>query len=111
MAAHKDCIAAGLPAPVPRLTGAEHAKLIHLCFDHPIATCVKCGCDYRVTELGADVLVLAGHYDRCPFCRADLTWSIRQHIAVCAVVRVSEPRWQAEVREALARARELRKAS
>jgi hypothetical protein len=60
-------------------------------------------------ELGADLL--SNRYNLCPFCRLDLTWSIRQHIAVCGVVRVADPQWQAEAGEALVRARELKKAS
>ena len=55
--------------------------------------------------------LLTGRYCFCPFCRADLVWSVRQHIVDCAVVSQNDPRWQAEVREALRRARETRKAS
>jgi hypothetical protein len=108
LVAHKECLAGSWPALAP-LTPDERARLIRHCFRHQVAVCGQCGRDYGVMELGADIM--SGRYNVCPFCRVDLTWSIRQHIAVCAVVRVADPQWQIEAGEALVRARELKKAS
>src|SRR5262245_60850554 len=59
--------------------------------------------------MGADLL--RDQFSVCPFCRVDLTSSIRQHIAQCAAVQHSDPQWQAATREVLARAHEMRKLS
>jgi len=91
------------------LTGVERSRVIRLCWDHPVAACEACRREYRITEMGNDMLT--GRYYFCPYCRADLVWSVRQHIADCAVIHQSNPQWQAEVREALTRARETRKSS
>jgi hypothetical protein len=48
--------------------------------------------------MGADLF--SGRYHLCPFCRVDLTPSIRRHIEKCALIRVEDPRWQDEAREA-----------
>src|SRR5262245_8779694 len=91
------------------LTGVERSRVIRLCWDHPVAACEACHREYRITEMGNDMLT--GRYYFCPYCRADLIWSVRQHLADCAAVLQNDPRWQAEVREALRRARETRKTS
>src|SRR5262245_1189614 len=91
------------------LTGVERSRVIRLCWDHPVAACEACHREYRITEMGNDMLT--GRYYFCPYCRADLVWSVRQHIADCAVILQNDARWQAEVRDALTRARETRKAS
>src|SRR5262245_31898104 len=91
------------------LTDVERSRLIRNCSDHPVAACEACHREYRITEMGNDML--GGRYYFCPFCRVDLVWSVRKHIVECAVISQNDPRWQAEVREALAHAREVRKVS
>jgi hypothetical protein len=105
--AHKECLEGSSPAVHP-LSADERARLIRHCYRHQVAVCGQCGRDYGVMELGADIL--SNRCNLCPFCRIDLTWSIRQHIAVCGVVRVADPQWQVEAGETLARARDLTKA-
>ena len=105
---HKACLIDPSAALTP-LTGGDRARLIRACFQHSVATCGECDRDYLITELGRDLL--GRRHNLCPFCRSDLTASIRLHIAACAVVRVTDPEWQAEAKETLARARELRKAT
>ena len=99
-------------AVVP-LTDDERSRLVRTCWDHEVAFCGACSRKYRITEMGSDLIsdLIRREHLFCPFCRVDLTWSIRQHIAACAVIRQNDPRWQAEAREALAHAREVRKLS
>jgi len=105
-AVHVACL---MRRTVSQLTNDERSRLIRHCWDHEVACCPLCSRKYRVNEMGSDLV--GGEYHFCPFCRVDLTWSIRQHIAACAVIRQNDPHWQAEVREALAHAREVRKVS
>src|SRR5262249_8120852 len=91
------------------LTDGEESRLIRLCWDHEVAVCGVCGRKYRIHELGADPF--HERFQLCPICRVDLTPSVRQHIADCSRIRLNDPWWQANTREALARARETRKAS
>ena len=81
------------------LTPDEHARAIRCCFDHEVAECQSCRRRYRLTELAAD----AAPRDRglrCPSCGQRLGASVRKHLAICFVVRVGDPRWQAAFREA-----------
>src|SRR5262245_14286630 len=105
-AVHVACL---MRRTVSQLTNDEGSRLIRNCWDHEVACCPLCSRKYRVNEMGSDLVRRQYHY--CPFCRVDLTWSVRQHIAACAVIRQNDPRWQAEAREALAHAREVRKVS
>ena len=105
-AAHVVCLERHAVDP---LTGDERTRLICTCCDHEVAFCGVCSRKYRITEMGTDLFT--ERHNLCPFCRLDLTWSIRQHIASCPVVRQNDPAWQATVRDALAHARETRKAS
>ena len=109
--AHIACLEreTGNPLALDPLTGDERSRLTRNCWDHEVAVCGLCSRKYRLTEMGSDLT--RGQYHFCPFCRVDLTWSIRQHIAACTVIRHNDPRWQTEVREALAHAREARKTS
>src|SRR5262245_44709238 len=92
-AAHSACLER---SAADDLTDIERSRVIRLCWDHPVAACEACHREYRITEMGNDML--AGRYYFCPYCRADLVWSVRQHIADCAVIHQSNPQWQAEVR-------------
>src|SRR5262245_20999954 len=105
-AAHVACL---MRRTVAQLTDDERSRVIRNCWDHEVAVCGLCSRKYRLTEMGSDLV--RGQYHFCPFCRLDLTWSLRQHIAACAVIRQNDPGWQAEAREALAHAREVRKVS
>src|SRR5262245_1535491 len=105
---HPECRPGPREAYEP-LTSHESSRLIRRCWDHPVAVCGGCRSEYRITEMGAD-LISRQHY-LCPVCRTDLTWAMRHHIAVCPTIRQRDPEWQAAVRAALARARELRKRS
>jgi hypothetical protein len=101
-AAHATCLER---SATDDLTDVERSRLIGLCWDHPVAVCDACSRGYRITGMGSDMVI--GRYWLCLSCRADLVWSIRQHIATCAVVRQNDPVWQEDVREVLAKAREM----
>src|SRR5262245_23338425 len=97
------------PLAVEPLSESERSRLIRVCWDHEVAVCGLCDRTYRLREMGADLV--RDQYSVCPFCRVDLTSSIRQHIAHCAAVQHRDPQWQAATREVLARAHEMRKLS
>jgi hypothetical protein len=59
---------------------AEERRLIQHCWEHPVASCVPCHAEYRLTELAADLFRGLSHL--CPHCRADLSASTREHLAV-----------------------------
>jgi hypothetical protein len=68
------------------LTHVERSHLIRNCWNHPVARCEACAREYRVIEMGTDML--RGRYYFCPFCRVDLVWSapsahrgLRRHLA------------------------------
>src|SRR5262245_20024093 len=104
-AVHVACL---MRRTLAQLTDDERSRLIRNCWDHEVA-CPLCRRKYRVNEMGSDLVRRQFHF--CPFCRVDLTWSIRQHMEACMVVRQNDPQWKARWREALAHARETRKAS
>jgi hypothetical protein len=81
------------------LTPDERWALVVYCGDHPVAVCPTCSEAVTIHRVGAD-LILARH-DFCPICRADLTATMRKHLAECTWIRVQGR----EVRE---RAQELR---
>src|SRR5262245_35259428 len=83
------------PNTAAPLTDDERSRLFRFCWSHKVAVCRGCNQTYRVNELGADLF--RGQYYLCPFCRVDLTSSIRQHIRACTVARQDDPEWQAEV--------------
>jgi hypothetical protein len=105
---HPECMPGPREAYEP-LTSHESSRLIRRCWDHPVAVCGGCRSEYRITEMGADLI--SGQHYLCPVCRMDLTWAMRHHIAVCPTIRQRDPQWQAAVRAALAHTRELRKRS
>src|SRR5262249_23948927 len=94
---------------VEPLSDNERSRLIRVCWDHEVAVCGVCARSYRVNEMGADLF--RDQDSVCPFCRVDLTSSVRQHIAHCATVQHADPQWQATTRELLARAHDMRKLS
>ena len=104
--AHALCVDPGPTAP---LTPDERSRLIRTCRNHTVAKCPVCSRTYRIIEMGTDLS--SDRYHLCPTCRVDLTRSIRQHIADCSVIRLNDPWWQADTREALTRAHATRKAS
>jgi hypothetical protein len=75
---HLDC-------RTPRaLNGDERFALICYCFDHAVASCAPCGRAYREIELVTDYV--SGRTHLCPYCRGDLTESIRAHLYACAML-------------------------
>src|SRR5262245_57972496 len=94
---------------VDPLAPDERSRLIRICWNHEVAVCPGCSRTYRMNQLGTDVF--SDRYHLCPFCGVDLSLSIRQHIADCSVIRLNDPWWQADTREALTRAHQTRKNS
>src|SRR5262249_29298563 len=76
--AHVDC---GRPHS---LSPEEHVLLYVYCWDHAVAECTACARRFRQEELGSDPFG-SRTYD-CLHCRADLTASIRAHLAACAML-------------------------
>src|SRR5262245_51024990 len=85
-AAHAACLER---SAADDLADSERSRVIRLCWDHPVAACEACQREYRITEMGTDMLT--GRYYFCPYCRADLVWSVRQHLADCAVILQNDP--------------------
>ena len=76
--AHVDC-------KRPRsLSPEEHVLLYVYCWDHAVAECITCGASFRQEDLGADPF--GSRTYECLQCRADLTESIRAHLAACATL-------------------------
>jgi len=74
--AHIDC-------QRPRsLSPEEHVLLYVYCWDHAVAECAACVRSFRQEELGPLGSLTYG----CLNCRADLTASIRAHLAACAML-------------------------
>jgi len=82
------------------LTPGERALLFRACWDHPVATCNRCGGSFRKGELAAELFARLS--DLCPSCRVDLTDSIRAHLISCAAAAAL-----AEARHVIAEARAL----
>ena len=87
--AHADC------QRLRDLSPEERALLIRYCFDHAVATCPKCGEDFRQTELVSDCLGDRAHL--CPRCGVDLTERLREHVYCCAMLpgEVRRRSWEA----------------
>src|SRR5262249_10996649 len=67
-----------------RLSPEEHVLLYVYCCDHAIAECAACGESFRQEDLGA--APFASRTYECLQCRADLTESIRAHLAACSML-------------------------
>jgi len=76
--AHVDC---GRPRS---LSPEEHVLLYVYCWHHAVAECAACARSFRQEELGSDPF--GSHTYECLHCRADLTASIRAHLAACAML-------------------------
>jgi hypothetical protein len=87
--AHADC------QRLRDLSPEERALLIRYCFDHAVATCPKCGEDFRQTELASDRLGKRAHL--CPRCGVDLTERLCEHLYCCAMLpgEVRRRSWEA----------------
>jgi hypothetical protein len=66
----------------------ERALLVMYCNNHPVAVCPQCSEALVFNQMGADIFM--GKRDFCPMCRADLTTSLRQHLAECSLMRIQE---------------------
>ena len=83
----------------PRLLSAEErALLFTYCRDHPVGQCIACGGDFKLAELGLDVLGFLRYL--CPRCRRDLTDSVRTHLYGCAMLPEEVRRRAQAMREA-----------
>src|SRR5262245_56404522 len=81
------------------LTPEERALVFVYCSGHVVAQCPACDCQYRYTQLAADMVGGSGT-NMCPRCRRELTESVRAHLFRCAMLP-SEIRLRAQaVREA-----------
>ena len=78
----------------PRVLSAEErALLFTYCRDHRVA-CVTCSASFYLSELVFDVVGSRTHL--CPWCRRDLTDSVRTHLYGC-VMLPAEVRRRAQV--------------
>ena len=66
------------------LTDTERRVLEVHCFDHAVATCADCQRDYKLTELGIDVI--GRRYYFCPACHFPLLTELRLHILTCPTI-------------------------
>jgi hypothetical protein len=66
------------------LNAEERAILLTYCSDHQVAKCIACTGDFKLSDLAVDAL--GGPARLCPWCRRDLTDSIRTHIYGCALL-------------------------
>jgi len=83
----------------PRLLSAEErALLFTYCRDHPVGKCIACAGDFKLAELGLDVLGFLRYL--CPRCRRDLTDSVRTHLYGCAMLPAEVRGMAQAVREA-----------
>ena len=74
------------------LTAEERLLLFTYCQDHRVA-CITCSTSLYLYELGR-------HTHRCPWCRSDLTDSVRDHLYDCATLPEKIRRRAKAVREA-----------
>ena len=89
--AHVDC-------QRPRsLSREEHVLLYVYCWDHAVAECAGCAQSFRQEEFGADPFDSRAY--GCRHCGADLTASIRVHLATCAMLPEELRRRVKEARE------------
>jgi len=89
--AHVDC-------QRPRsLSPEEHVLLYVYCWDQAVAECVGCAQSFRQEEFGAAPFDSRAY--GCPHCGADLTASIRAHLAACAMLPEELRRRVKEARE------------
>jgi|SRR5215813_7264841 len=84
------------------LSDSEIRVLAINCFDHAVARCDDCQRDYKLTELGVDVI--GRRYYFCPVCRLNLVDDLRAHILGC-------PGIAAVLHERVERSRQLVKQS
>jgi hypothetical protein len=74
--AHLDC-------ERPRILNAEERVLLFMyCRDH-LVLCVTCNARFHLWQLGLD-FGRRTHF--CPWCRRDLTDSVREHLYLCALL-------------------------
>ena len=66
------------------LTPEEHVLLHAFCWDHIVAECPACSKSFRQEQLGSDLF--GSHTYGCLDCGADLSDTIRTHLAVCAML-------------------------
>ena len=66
------------------LSSEEHVLLYVYCWDHRVALCEACSRSFRQRELGSDPFGSPTY--GCLQCGADLTESIRAHLAACALL-------------------------
>jgi hypothetical protein len=64
-AAHAACLER---SAADDLTHNERSNLIRNCWNHSVARCEACAREYRLVEMGTDLL--SGRSYFCPFCRA-----------------------------------------
>src|SRR5206468_5056863 len=85
----------------PRVLSAEERTLLFVyCRDHQVAECVRCMGKFRLREVTSlDLFGIRSH--GCPWCRTDLTDSIRAHLYGCAMLPVTVRRRAQAAREAV----------
>src|SRR5438093_3584681 len=85
----------------PRVLSAEERTLLFIyCRDHQVAECVRCTGKFRLREVTSlDLFGIRSH--GCPWCRTDLTDSLRAHLYGCAMLPVEVRRRAQAAREAV----------
>ena len=66
------------------LSADERALLSTYCRDHRVP-CATCGASFYLSELVFDPII-GGRTHLCPWCRRDLTASVREHLYQCALL-------------------------
>src|SRR5438445_8116297 len=84
------------------LSDEEHTILLIYCRDHTIAQCVRCGEQFHLRQV-ASLDSVGSRSHTCPWCRADLTDSIRAHLYGCSMLPADVRRRAVVAREATRR--------
>ena len=91
----------------PRTLSAEERTLLFVyCRDHWLAKCAACAGKSRLRDLASDLAsdltapLLSGRAHLCPWCRRDLTDSVRVHLYGCVTLPTEVLRRAQATREA-----------
>ena len=91
------------------LSAEERTLLVVYCRDHWLAKCAACAGNSRLRDLASNLVsdltatLLSGHAHLCPWCRRDLTDSVRVHLYGCVTLPTEILRRAQATREAVQR--------
>src|SRR5438093_662025 len=87
----------------PRVLSAEERTLLFVyCREHQVAECFTCAGKFRLRELASQD-PFGVHLHACPWCRRDLTDSVRVHLYGCVTLPTEILRRAQATREAVQR--------